>query len=221
MKVEPRFKPSFCTLFVTLFAGESLLAEADAMASMSPRTKLRTRWNGGLWRALLRKLFGGESLFINEFSCPAGTPSVELVLTQPTPGDLQQIELAGNALYLQPGAFVACTPGVKLGLCWAGFASWFGGEGLFRLRVSGHGTVWVGSFGAIFEREVQGEYLVDTGHLVAYEPTLKLQVALPAGLFSSMLSGEGFVSRIRGKGKIFLQTRSLAELASWTNQFLH
>jgi len=220
MKVDLRFKPSFCTLFVTLLAGESILAESDAMASMSARTRIRPRWNGGFFRAILRKIFGRESLFINEISCPAEIESVQVVLTQPTPGDLLQFELDGNSLYLQPGAFVACTPGVKLGMGWAGLASWFGGEGLFRLQVSGRGTVWLGSYGAIFDREVRGEYIVDTGHLVAYEPTISLSVGLSAGIFSSFFGGEGFVSRVRGHGRIFLQTRSIEELATWTNHYL-
>jgi uncharacterized protein (TIGR00266 family) len=217
MKAELRFKPSFTTLFVELGPGDSIVAESDAMASMSTGTVMRTRFNGGFFRAILRKLFGDESLFVNEFSAPPGRGSGELVLTQPTPGDMEAIELKGETIYLQPGAFVACTPGVSLKLGWAGFASWFGGEGLFRLKMSGTGTVWMGGYGGVFTRDVQGEYVVDTGHLLAYEPGLSLKVGLAGGIFSSFFGGEGFVSRVRGHGKIYMQSRSLDGLAAWTN----
>ena len=61
---------------------------------------------------------------------------------------------------------------------------------------------------------------MDTSHLVAYEPQLKLKAQLSGGLFSSFFSGEGLVTRIEGKGKIIIQTRSMSGLASWTNRFL-
>ena len=220
MNIDIRYKTAFATLFVTLAPGESIVAEAGAMASMSRHIQVRTRFNGGFWRALMRKVFGGESLFINTFHSPAGGPAGELVLTQPIPGDLQAVELAGQKLFLQPGAYVASTEGVKLGMGFAGFASWFGGEGLFKLQVSGHGTVWMGGYGGIYTRDIQNEYIVDTGHILAYEPTLGLSVGLSGGIFSSFFGGEGFVSRMRGQGKVYLQSRSIDGLAQWTNRHL-
>lgn len=220
MQVEIRHGPAFATLFVTLGPLESIVAEADAMASMAARTLMRTRFNGGFFSALLKRLLGGESLFINEFSCPTDAKEVQVVLTQPTPGDMRRIDLAGNTLLLQPGAFVACDPGVTLGIGWAGFASWIGGEGLFRLKVTGRGSVWFGGYGSVFTREVKGEYLVDTGHLLAYEPTVSLRVALSGGLFSSIFGGEGLVSRMQGRGTIYMQSRNLDGLTAWTNSHL-
>ena len=112
---------------------------------------------------IAKRLFGGESMFVNLFT--AEQPG-ELVLTQAFPGDIECIELKGNKLYLQPGAFIACDPGVKLGLGWAGLKMLIGGEGLFRLSVSGQGRVWFGAYGGIFTKDIEGEYIVDTGHLV-------------------------------------------------------
>ncbi len=221
MRVDIRHAPSFATLFVVLQSGESIVAESDAMASMSSETGIRTRFNGGFWRGLLRRIFGGESLFINEFFCPEGVPSVELVLTQPSPGDIHCMELQGTSLFLQPGAYVASDPGVSMGVGWAGFASWIGGEGLFRLKVSGTGRVWFGGYGGIFAKKVQGNYIVDTGHLIAYEPTLGLHPALSGGIFSSIFGGEGLVTRVEGQGIIYLQSRSMDGLAGWTNGYLY
>jgi uncharacterized protein (TIGR00266 family) len=217
MQSEIRYRPSFAALFIKLQPGESIIAEADAMASMSLALVMTTFFLGGFFRALLRRIFGGESLFANRFSCPAEAAEAELVLTQSFPGDILAIPLNGNAWYLQPGAFLAATEGVTIGVGWAGLRSWFNGEGLFRLKVAGQGTVWIGAYGGIFDKEVAGEYVVDTGHLIAYEPTLQLKLALAGGIFSSFFGGEGFVSRMKGQGKIYLQTRSLDGLAAWTN----
>jgi uncharacterized protein (TIGR00266 family) len=217
MQVDVRARPSFAHLHVHLEPGESIVAEADAMASMSAATELRTRFNGGPVRGILKRTLGGESLFVNELSCPAGATGAELVLTQSFPGDIECVELEGNSLYLQPGAFIACEPTVNLGLGWAGVASFVGREGLFRLKLSGRGRAWFGAYGGVFAREIDREYVVDTGHLVGYEPTVSLRVGLSGGIFSSFFSGEGLVTRLRGPGRVYLQSRSVGGLVAWTN----
>lgn len=214
MEAEIRDKPSFAHIHVQLNPGESIIAESDAMASMTSDIQMSTRWNGGFFKAILRRIFGGESLFVNEFTTSTGGT---VVITQPLPGDMEYIELDGNTMYLQPGAYIACEPTVNLGLGWAGFASFIGGEGLFRLKVSGKGKVWFGAYGGIFEREITDEYIVDTGHLVGYEPTISLKVGMSGGIFSSFFSGEGLVMRIKGPGKIYLQSRSIGGLTAWVN----
>jgi uncharacterized protein (TIGR00266 family) len=217
MQIEIRNRPSFANLLVRLVRGDRIVAESDAMASMSSTLTLKTRWNGGFFRALLRRLFGGESLFVNEFSTES---EGEIVLTQPTPGDIECIELKGQSMYLQPGAFLACEPGVELGLGYAGLRSFLAREGLFRLKVSGHGRVWFGAYGGIIAKDIQGEYVVDSGHLVAYEPTVQLRLGLASGVFSSLFGGEGLVLRLTGPGRIYLQTRSMQGLAAWVNSHL-
>ena len=154
---------------------------------------------------------------MNEFSTETGG---ELVLTQAFPGDMECIDLKDTTLFLQPGAFIACEPTVSLGLGWAGFASFIGREGLFRLKVSGRGRVWFGAYGGIFSRDILTELIVDTGHLVGYEPTVSLRVGMAGGIFTSIFSGEGLVTRISGPGKIYLQSRSFGGLVSWTNSHL-
>ncbi len=191
------------------------------MASMSGHTQLTAQWNGGFINALIRRYLGGESLFVNEVACPAGAPApAEIVITQPTPGDIMELKLNGTSMCLQKGAFIAATTGVILGVAWAGFASWIGGEGLFRLKVSGNGSVWFGGYGAIVSREITEELIVDSGHLIAYEPTVSLSARLSGGIFSSFFGGEGLVTALRGPGRVYLQTRAIQGLAAWTNGFL-
>ncbi len=218
MEAEIRNRPSFANILVSLQPGDRIVAEADAMASMSSNVEMTTRFNGGAFGALARRIFGGESMFVNEFTTTKEPGHI--VLTQPFPGDIVCINLTGNTLFLQPGAFIACEPTVKLGLGWAGFRSFLGGEGFFRLKVSGNGRIWFGAYGAIFVREIKDEYIVDTGHLVGYEPTISISVGLAGGIFSSFFGGEGLVTRVRGQGRIYMQSRSFDGLAAWTNSHL-
>ena len=95
------------------------------MASMSTGAAIKTKLNGGFFKDMLRKLFGGETMFINEFTVEDGQDKAELVLTQGTPGDIIAVGLKDSALFLQPGAFIACEPGVKFQLKWAGLRSGF------------------------------------------------------------------------------------------------
>jgi uncharacterized protein (TIGR00266 family) len=218
MEATIRNRPSFANIVVNLEPGDAIVAEADAMASMSASVQMKTRWNGGVLPAILKRMFGGESLFVNEFS---SDEPAELVLTQAMPGDIEVIELQGTTLFLQPGAFLACEPGVRLGMQWAGLASFIGGEGLFRLVVSGQGRVWFSAYGGIYAREITDEYIVDTGHLVGYEPTISLRVGMAGGIFSSFFSGEGLITRVRGPGRIYLQSRNFGALTSWVNSQIY
>ncbi len=219
MKIEIEGKPVFAYMKIELQPSEVFIAEADAMATMSADLDMTAKFNGGIFKALLKKVFGGESLFINHFTNNTSAP-LFLTLTQATPGDIEVRSLNGESYCLQNGAYIASDPGVKLGVKWAGLGSFIGREGLFKLVVSGTGNVYFGSYGGIIEQEVNGEYIVDSGHLVGYEPTMKLKPQLSGGLISSIFGGEGLVTRVKGSGKIYIQTRNLSGLASWVNRHL-
>ncbi len=217
MQAEIKGGQAFSYVDVDLEPGDIITTESNAMSSMDANIELRSRFNGGFLIGLLRKFLGGETLFINDFSNPTAQTR-RLTIVQPTPGEIRSIELDNSTLYLQPGAFLACTPGVKIGIRFAGFISWIAREGLFRIAVSGTGKVWYGAFGALLEKEIDGEYIVDTSHLVSYEPGIKLKLQLAGGIFSSLFGGEGLVTRVVGKGKIVIQTRSIPGITSWLNQ---
>ena len=216
MQAEIRYRPSFATVFVELSGRDRIVAEADAMASMSTNLGIDTHLSGSFFSALGKRFFGGESLFVNEFYVESGQKG-ELVLTQNTPGEIVCVELDRNGICLQPGAFIACTTGIEMTTQWAGFKSLIAREGLFKLRLIGKGKVWFGAYGGVVEKQVQGEYLVDTGHLVGYDPQFKLNIQMSGGIFSSMFSGEGLITRLEGNGSIYLQTRCLQGLAGWVN----
>jgi uncharacterized protein (TIGR00266 family) len=219
MNIKMEGKPSFTYLQVELQPGETIVAEAGAMASMDAGLDMNAVFNGGFVNGLLKKFLGGESLFVNEFT--NNTRDVRsLTLTQATPGDMLVKELNGESYCLQPGAYICSSPGIKLGVKWAGLASLIAREGLFKLIVSGHGKVVYGAYGTLIEKEVIGDYIVDTSHLVGYEPHMKLSVQLSGNIISSLTSGEGLVTRVKGSGKIVLQSRSINGLTGWVNRYL-
>ncbi|MCS6960437.1 MAG: TIGR00266 family protein [Pseudanabaenaceae cyanobacterium SKYGB_i_bin29] len=204
MDYEIKFKPAFASLFVTLQPGEAIVAEPGAMVSMDAGITMTTRID---WNSFLLGLLGGESIFINVFKNTAHKPQT-IVFSTANIGDMASVEIDNRGLCVQSGGFVACTPDVKLGAQWAGWASFFGGEGLFRLKLTGRGKAFIGCFGAISERQIPGIFVVDTGHLVAYDPDTKIKIRWAGSWIGSIKSGEGLVMELTGRGKIYLQSRS-------------
>jgi uncharacterized protein (TIGR00266 family) len=219
MDVRIEGKPVFGHLRVTLQPGETLTTESGAMASMGSGLDLKAKFNGGFFRGLARKFIGGESLFLSDFTNNTVSPQ-DLVLTTAVPGDIREYDVSTGPIRMQPGAYIACEPTVKMELEWAGIAALLAREGLFRLRFSGTGRVWFGAYGLMIDRDVVDELVVDTGFLVAYPPGMTLKTGLSGGLISSLTSGEGLITRVRGRGRIVLQTRDLGSLARWLNHKL-
>ena len=216
MEAKIEGSPSFSYVHVDLAPGEALTAESDAMSTMDSDLDMKARFNGGFFSGLIKKFLGGESLFVNEFKNNT-KKTRRVTLVQPTPGEIRQVEMKGEALCFQPGAYLASTPGLSLGVKYAGLGSFIGREGLFKLVVKGSGTLWFGAYGGLVDRSVDGQFIVDTSHLVAYDPGIKLKVQLAGGIFSSLFSGEGLVTRVEGQGNIVVQSRSMSGLAGWLN----
>lgn len=218
MQINISGKPAFGYAEIELAPGESIITESGAMATMSSSIDLKASLNGGLLRGLMRKFFGNESLFINTFTNRGQEPA-RMTITQPTPGDILIREMNNDVIFLQPSAFIACEHDVKWSLKFAGLVSFISREGLFKIKVTGKGKLLFGAYGHILERNVIGETIVDTGHLVAYDPQMKLKLQLSGGLISSLTSGEGLVTRMEGNGRIWIQSRSLGGLAKFINRF--
>ncbi|ACA99363.1 MULTISPECIES: TIGR00266 family protein [Cyanophyceae] len=214
MKYEIRYKPAFACLFVTLEPGEQVTAESGAMVSMDGGILMKTEFSGGFFPAILRRLFGGESLFVNVYRNTSQRPQT-VILTQSMVGDIHRIDLSQGPICFQPGAYIAHTPGAKMGIRWAGFASWFAGEGLFKLQFTGSGRVFYGCYGGIIEKHIKGEFIVDNSHLVAYDPGITMNIRMSGGLFGSLTSGEGLVNKLKGRGRIYLQSRSVSGLVGF------
>jgi uncharacterized protein (TIGR00266 family) len=214
MHHEIDYRPSFALLTLSLDAGESIRAEAGAMVSYSDGVTVETSASGGILGSLKRSVMGGESFFQNTFSTETGG---EVTLAPPLAGDIVEHELAGESLLIQSGSYMASHPDIELDTKFGGGRSFFGGEGLFLLKATGTGPVYLSSYGAIHEVELsEGErYTVDTGHIVAFEESASFDVERVGGLKSTLFSGEGLVCTFTGPGKVWLQTRSQDALLAW------
>jgi uncharacterized protein (TIGR00266 family) len=156
-------------------------------------------------------VLGGETLFTNTFSA-VGTPG-HVSLAPSLCGDMQAIEVTpGETLYVQGGSYVAAPDSIDLDTKWQGLKGFFSGESLFFLAASGSGPVLVNAFGALETLDLDGEVIVDTGHLVAFTSGIDYQVTKASrGWIAAYLSGEGLVLRMRGRGRLYLQSRNPSE----------
>lgn len=210
-KIEGR--PDYGFLTVQIPANETLKVEASAMATMDTHLEMKTKLKGGLGRFLT-----GENLFLNEFKAAKGAG--EIGIAPGTPGDMIHQFIDGQTLFLQNSAFVAATMGVNLETKWQGMLKgFFSGESFFLIRASGKGDLWFNSYGAIIEIDVEDDYVVDTGNIVAFTDGMDYEITRVGGYKSLFFSGEGFVCRFRGKGKVWIQTRNAQAFVSWANYF--
>ncbi len=210
-RIEAR--PDFAFLTARIPAGETLKVEASAMATMDTNLRMKTKMRGGLGRFLT-----SESLFINEFTAEGGP--AEIGIAPAAPGDMGHVYLNGDTVFLQNSAFVAAGMNVTVETKWQGFVKgFFSGEGLFLIRCSGNGDLWFNTYGAMIALDVDGDYVVDTSNIVAFTDGLDYKITKVGGYKSLFFSGEGFVCRFTGQGKVWLQTRGVNAFASWANPF--
>jgi uncharacterized protein (TIGR00266 family) len=205
-------KPDFSLLTVNIPAGKTLKVEASAMASMDTNLSMKTRFKGGFSR-----LFTGESLFINEFTAQNGAG--EIKIAPGAPGDLIHHYLNNETIYIQNSGYVASSPAIDLNMKWQGLKGFFTGEGLFLVKCSGTGDLWLNSYGGIVEVDVKDAYVVDTGHIVAFTEGLSYRVKSIGGYKSFFFSGEGLVCHFSGQGKVWIQSRKINPFAGWLHPF--
>lgn len=214
MEHEILYRPSYSLLKLSLETNEAVSAEAGAMVSMSSGISMETTMKGGLFSGLKRSLLGGESFFINKFA--AEKPG-EITLAPPLPGDILDLDLDNQTVFVQSGSYMASTPEIEIDTKWGGSKTFFSREGLFLLKLEGKGKLFTSSFGAIHNISLgEGEkYTVDTGHMVAFDETVDYTVKRVGGLKSTLFSGEGLVCELTGPGNILIQSRSQDAFLAW------
>ena len=222
MKVELLHQPDSAIACITLDAGEEIIAEAGAMIAMNDSiqvdTTLRQGRGGGIIGGL-KRMVAGESLFLSTFR--SFKNGEEVWLAPKLIGDLLVYEMQGQDLIVQATSYLACSSQIDIDLGFQGIKSVFSGESIFWLTISGYGTVLITSFGGIYEIDVDGDYIVDTGHIVAFERTLDFSITKPgSSWFGAFLGGEGLVARFRGRGKLFCQTHNPGAFGSLIGSML-
>lgn len=210
---------AFALAIVKMQPEQSIAAEAGAMVSMSANVELQSQMKGGIFGALKRAV-GGESAFVSTFTSRGGAG--EVTFAPGAPGDVAGIEMNNQVFMVQASSYLAGDVSLQVETKFGGLKSWLGGEGLFVLQVSGTGLLLISSFGAIHRKRLApGErYVVDTGHLVAWEGSMQYNLRKAArGFFQSMFSGEGLVAEFTGPGELLIQTRNLAAFAGLLKPF--
>ncbi len=218
--MEHSFKhnPSYTLLSCKLAPSEKLKAEAGAMVYMTPDVSIETVFGSGILSAIARKFLGGESLFVNIFT--ASQSGGEIGIAPEHVGDIQHMKLAGRTIMLQSGSYLCSSPDISVTPQFGGIRSFFGGEGLFLLKVSGSGDLFFSSYGAIIPIDINGSYVVDTGHIVAFEDSLSFRVKKVGGWKSTFFSGEGLVCEFSGTGKLWIQSRVPDGFINWVTKLL-
>ncbi|CAD0045118.1 unnamed protein product [Aureobasidium pullulans] len=207
-------------LTLQLAMGCPLSVRPGAMIAMSPTMTLQ-----GAIKFSFKKLVAGGHMAQATYTGPG-----ELLLAPPSLGDITNIRLTGGETWnVGKDAFLASTQG----MCFDARLSFvhhradidykaqgltkamFSGEGFFVYKVSGIGIMWISSLGAIIRKDVGEKYIIDNGHLVAWNAKYVLERIASGGIISNLSASEGLVCKFTGPGTVFMQTRNPVEFATW------
>jgi len=212
----------FPTVEVQLNKGESIFTQAGAMAWMSEGLSMSTSTRGGLMAGLGRAL-AGESLFMTTF-VSKGPGKQQVAFAAPYPGKIVPMDLAqlGGEMLCQKNSFLCAARGVNIGIAFTKKlgAGLFGGEGFILQRLQGDGVAFVHSGGTLHHRMLRaGETLrVDTGCIVAFQPSVQYDIKFVGGFKNTLFGGEGlFFATLTGPGNVWLQSLPFARLADRIN----
>src|ERR1051325_853697 len=207
---------------------EAAVAEAGGMMYMEDGIEMETifgdgsQQSSGFLGSLVsagRRLLTGESLFMTVFQ-NRGEGKKRVAFGAPYPGKIIPVQLSqiGGELLAQKDAFLCAAKGVSLGIAFTKRfgVGLFGGEGFILERLQGDGLAFIHAGGTIHERELApGEVIrVDTGCIVAFQPTVDYDIQFVGKIKSALFGGEGlFFATLRGPGRVWLQSLPLSRLA--------
>lgn len=213
---------------IELDPAEAVVAEAGAMMFMDDGIAMETIFgdgsaqNHGFMGALLgvgKRLITGESLFITVFQ-NQGTGKRRVAFGAPYPGKILPIPLTelGGELIAQKDSFLCAAKGVTISIAFQRKlgVGLFGGEGFIMQRLQGDGWCFIHAGGTLYERTLTpGEILrVDTGCIVAFQPSVDYDIQMVPGIKTAFFGGEGlFFATLRGPGKVWLQSLPFSRLA--------
>ncbi|RLI30715.1 TIGR00266 family protein [Candidatus Bathyarchaeota archaeon] len=220
MEYELIGQPAYTALKVYLRPGESVTSEAGAMMAIEGDVQIETHTAGGVAKGLLRRVLAGETLFLNTYT--AGPGGGVVWLAPSPPGHIAYIPLQGGGIIVQDMSYLAHHGNTQQDIVWRGLRGMIAEGNLFWLRISGYGGVWVNSYGHVVEKTLQAgeKMIVDNFHFVAMSDTVEWNVRKFGSLKSFFFGGEGFVIDVEGPGLIYLQTRTMPELANLLRRFL-
>jgi uncharacterized protein (TIGR00266 family) len=214
---------------VELDPGESAVAEAGVMMYMSPAIKMETVFGDGsqaqargIMDALVgagKRLLTGESLFMTLFT-NGGAGRQKIAFAAPYAGKIMPMDLhaLGGELICQKDSFLCAARGVAIGIAFQKKigVGLFGGEGFIMQRLQGDGLVFVHAGGTVHMIDLEpGQTLrVDTGCLVALQPSVGYDIQFVGSVKTALFGGEGlFFATLSGPGRVWLQSLPLSRMA--------
>lgn len=200
-----------------LNAGETVYTQSGGMAYQSEGIEMKTNARGGIMKSLGR-MFSGESIFMANYTAQKDEAIVAFAST--VPGNIIPVDLSAmpSGLVLQKGAFLCAEESVETSITFSKkiSAGLFGGEGFILQKATGRGNLFLEVDGDTIQKQLApGEVLkVDTGNVVAFEPTVSYEVETVKGLGNIFLGGEGlFLTRLVGPGRVILQSQNFKDFA--------
>jgi uncharacterized protein (TIGR00266 family) len=213
---------------VHLERGESAVAEAGVMMYMTQGIEMETLLGDGraqqtgLVGALLgagRRILTGESLFMTVFTNRGGRRE-HVAFAAPFAGKIVPMDLGalGGELICQKESFLCAARGVSIQIAFQRKmgVGLFGGEGFIMQRLAGDGLCFVHAGGSVHALELQaGETLrVDTGCIVALQPSVRYDIQYVGRVRTALFGGEGiFFATLSGPGRAWLQSLPFSRLA--------
>ena len=204
---------------ITLDPGEAVQAEAGAMLYMDEAIRMNTGADGGLFGGL-KRIVTGESFFITSFLHAGPAGRAQVAFSAPYPGRIVPLDLRGlgGTMLCQKDAFLCAAKGTDISVAFTRRlgAGLFGGEGFILQKLAGDGLAFAHAGGTVVARDLAaGETVrVDTGCLVAFQPSVAYDIAFVGGFRNALFGGEGlFLATLRGPGRVLLQTLPFSRLA--------
>jgi uncharacterized protein (TIGR00266 family) len=213
---------------VELDPGESAVAEAGSMMYMTPGISMETvfgdgaQQRSGVMGALLgagKRLITGESLFMTVFT-NSGNGKQQVSFAAPYPGKILAMDLKqlGGQLICQKDSFLCAARGVSIGIAFQRRigVGLFGGEGFIMQKLEGDGLCFVHAGGTVHPLDLtSGQTLrVDTGCLVALQPSVGYEIQYVGKIKTALFGGEGlFYAALTGPGRVWLQSLPFSRMA--------
>jgi len=217
---------------ITLDPGEQCVAEAGSFMYMDPGIQMETIFGdgsaqsgggGGFMGKLMqagKRVLTGESLFMTIFGNTAGGRQ-KVAFAAPYPGSIVALDLKklGGSMLCQKDSFLCAARGISVGIAFQRKlgVGLFGGEGFILQKLDGDGKAFVHAGGCILERDLRaGETMrLDTGCLVAFQPSVAYDIQTVPGIKTALFGGEGlFFAALTGPGKVWIQSLPFSRLAS-------
>ncbi len=212
---------------ITLDPNEVVVAEAGGMMYMTDGIQMETVFGDpskqqGLLGKLLdagKRMVTGESLFLTTFG-NVGSQRARVAFAAPYPGKIIPLALdqLGGEIICQKDSFLCAAHGVQIGIAFQKriLTGLFGGEGFILQRLTGDGHAFVHAGGTIHKKQLAtGETVrLDTGCLVALQPSVTYDIRMVGGIKNTIFGGEGiFLATLTGPGTVWVQSLPFTRLA--------